>query len=186
MVSCAGVMTSFGSLGTSSSTSGVDYLMSDAVGVIELDGTIQYDGSTCSPEGLKEQLDIAAENGHVKAIVLRVNSGGGHGDGGRRDVRVRARVLRKHWQTRRGFKCGDERFGSIRDFVAGRLHLHREVHGHRLHRHCHAGYRFVGAIRTAGHQHRTTSRRPTARIRATVPARLPRRSAPTTRPWSIR
>ena len=77
MVSCAGVMTSFGSLGTSSSTSGVDYLMSDAVGVIELDGTIQYDGSTCSPEGLKEQLDIAAENGHVKAIVLRVNSGGG-------------------------------------------------------------------------------------------------------------
>lgn len=77
VVSCTGAMASFGSLGGTAAASDVDYLMSDAVGIIELDGTIQYDGTTCSPEGLKEQLDIAADNAHVKAIVLRVNSGGG-------------------------------------------------------------------------------------------------------------
>lgn len=77
MVSCASAFSSFGSVGATSSVSSIDYLASDAVGVIELDGTIQYDGTTCSPEGLKEQLDIAASNSHVKAIVLRVNSGGG-------------------------------------------------------------------------------------------------------------
>ena len=49
----------------------------DAIGVITLDGTIQYDGSACSPEGLKELLDEAEDNDHIKAVVLRVNSGGG-------------------------------------------------------------------------------------------------------------
>ena len=58
-------------------TDDVDYLTGDAVGVIDIDGTIQYDGTTCSPEGLKAQLDVAAENKHIKAVVLRVNSGGG-------------------------------------------------------------------------------------------------------------
>ena len=77
MVSCAGAVSSIGSVNSSSSISDVDYLMSDAVGVIDIDGTIQYDGTTCSPEGLKNQLDIAADNSHVKALVLRVNSGGG-------------------------------------------------------------------------------------------------------------
>lgn len=47
------------------------------MGVITLDGTIQYDGTTCSPEGLKAQLDRAEQNPHIKAVVLRVNSGGG-------------------------------------------------------------------------------------------------------------
>ena len=67
---------SFGSYGSSSSAE-IDALTQDAVGVITIDGTIQYDGTTSSPEGLKEQLDIAAENEHIKAVVLRVNSGGG-------------------------------------------------------------------------------------------------------------
>ena len=49
----------------------------NTVAVITLDGTIQYDGSSCSPEGLKALLDEAAEDDHVKAVVLRVNSGGG-------------------------------------------------------------------------------------------------------------
>lgn len=57
--------------------SDADMLASDAVGVITIDGEIQYDGSVCSPDGLKEQLDIAASNDHIKAVVLRVNSGGG-------------------------------------------------------------------------------------------------------------
>ncbi len=78
MVSCANVVSSsFGSFGSSSSATSVDFLTSDAVGIIELDGTIQYDGTTCSPEGLKEQLDVAADNPRIKAVVLRVNSGGG-------------------------------------------------------------------------------------------------------------
>lgn len=60
-----------------SSASPADLLTSDAVGVIDIDGTIQYDGTTCSPEGLKRQLDVAADDDHIVAVVLRVNSGGG-------------------------------------------------------------------------------------------------------------
>ena len=52
-------------------------LSDDAIGVIDISGTIQYDGSTASPEGLKAQLDRATENNHVKAVVLRIDSGGG-------------------------------------------------------------------------------------------------------------
>lgn len=77
MVSCSGMVSS--ALGTSM-TSGYDasaYITEDTVAIIELDGTIQYDGTTCSPEGLKEQLDNAEENPAIKAVVLRVNSGGG-------------------------------------------------------------------------------------------------------------
>lgn len=77
MWSCTSMFTSVGSLGSASATDDVDYLMSDAIGVIDIDGTIQYDGTTSSPEGLKAQLDRAEKNNHVKAVVLRVNSGGG-------------------------------------------------------------------------------------------------------------
>ena len=58
-------------------TNDADLLTSEAVAVINVDSTIQYDGTTCSPEGLKEQLDIAADNSLITAVVLRVNSGGG-------------------------------------------------------------------------------------------------------------
>ncbi len=57
--------------------SSADYLIEDTVAIIEINGTIQYDGTVCSPEGLKEQLDIAESNEHIKAVVLRVDSGGG-------------------------------------------------------------------------------------------------------------
>ena len=80
LASCTSVVTSsvgsLGSLGLSSQ-SDADAIAYDAVGVIAIDGTIQYDGTTSSPEGLKAQLDRAAENDHIKAVVLRVNSGGG-------------------------------------------------------------------------------------------------------------
>lgn len=66
----------FGSL-SAPSASAVESLTGDAVAIIDIDGTIQYDGSACSPEGLKELLDEAEENSFVKAVVLRVNSGGG-------------------------------------------------------------------------------------------------------------
>lgn len=61
----------------SSSDDNLAYLSGDTIAVISIDGTIQYDGTTSSPEGLKEQLDKAAENDNIKAVVLRVNSGGG-------------------------------------------------------------------------------------------------------------
>ncbi|BAK45091.1 signal peptide peptidase SppA [Eggerthella sp. YY7918] len=78
MWSCTSMMTSsFGSFGSISTVDDVDLLSSDAVGVIAIDGTIQYDNTTSSPEGLKAQLDRAAENNHIKAVVLRVDSGGG-------------------------------------------------------------------------------------------------------------
>ena len=71
LASCTSVMA------TAGSQSAVDSLSEDAVGVITIDGTIDYDGSTASPEGLKAQLDRAENNPHIKAVVLRVNSGGG-------------------------------------------------------------------------------------------------------------
>ena len=49
----------------------------NSIAVIDLDGTIQYDGTACSPEGLKSLLDKAAGNDNIKGVVLRVNSGGG-------------------------------------------------------------------------------------------------------------
>lgn len=49
----------------------------NTIAIITLDGTIGYDGSSCSPEGLKDLLDQAEDDANVTAVVLRVNSGGG-------------------------------------------------------------------------------------------------------------
>lgn len=49
----------------------------DCVAVIDIDGTIQYDYSACSPEGLSDLLDSAESNDRIKAVVLRIDSGGG-------------------------------------------------------------------------------------------------------------
>ncbi len=51
--------------------------MGDSVGVIDIAGTIQYDGTASSPEGLRELLQQAEDNSDIKAVVLRVDSGGG-------------------------------------------------------------------------------------------------------------
>ncbi len=59
------------------SASGGTEITSNSVAVIDIDSTIQYDGTACSPDGLKALLDEAASNSHIKAVVLRVNSGGG-------------------------------------------------------------------------------------------------------------
>lgn len=75
MQSCISLFAS--SMGSASQGSSLDALTQDAVAVIAIDGTIQYDGSSSSPEGLKTLLDEAEENPHVKAVVLRVDSGGG-------------------------------------------------------------------------------------------------------------
>lgn len=53
------------------------YATRDSVALIKLSGTIQYDGSTCSPEGLTYQLERAAKDDKIKGVVLRVDSGGG-------------------------------------------------------------------------------------------------------------
>lgn len=78
LASCTGIVTSAvsSSIGLGEE-SALDSLTGDAIGVISIDGTIDYDGSTASPEGLKAQLDQAEANPHIKAVVLRVNSGGG-------------------------------------------------------------------------------------------------------------
>lgn len=49
----------------------------DTVAVVPLDGSIAYDGSLCSPEGFSAVLDQLESNPKVRAVVLRVNSGGG-------------------------------------------------------------------------------------------------------------
>lgn len=78
LASCTGIVNSAvsSSLGTASGDA-LGSLTKDAIGVISIDGTIDYDGTTASPEGLKAQLDQAEANPHIKAVVLRVNSGGG-------------------------------------------------------------------------------------------------------------
>lgn len=68
------VMNPFGAISESTSTYSVH---EPSVGIIDMDGTIQYDGSACSPEGLKGLLDQAEENDDIVAVVLRINSGGG-------------------------------------------------------------------------------------------------------------
>lgn len=76
MASCSSMFSSLGSI-SGSSMDEAAYLTSDTVAIITINGTIQYDGSTSSPEGLKAKLDQAAENQYIKAVVLRVDSGGG-------------------------------------------------------------------------------------------------------------
>lgn len=76
MHSCTSLFTS--SMGYSTSASdAVDALTQDAVAVITIDGTIQYDGTASSPEGLKSLLDEAEASPHIRAVVLRIDSGGG-------------------------------------------------------------------------------------------------------------
>lgn len=78
MVSCSTVVGSiFSSAGAYSSDDAVSELREPAIGIIELNGTIQYDNSACSPEGLQILLDRAEANDHIKAVILKVNSGGG-------------------------------------------------------------------------------------------------------------
>ena len=60
------------------SSSGIDIANDvNSVAVIDIDGTIQYDGTSNSPEGFKQLLDEAADDDNTIAVVLRVNSGGG-------------------------------------------------------------------------------------------------------------
>ena len=49
----------------------------NSIGIIEITSTIQYDWTANSPEGLKYLLDEAADDSNIKAVVLRVDSGGG-------------------------------------------------------------------------------------------------------------
>lgn len=62
-------------VGLSQQSSSLD--SSPKVGVISLGGTIQYDGTSCSPAGFKNLLDQAKGRDDIKAVVLRINSGGG-------------------------------------------------------------------------------------------------------------
>ncbi len=77
--SCTSMVSSVSSLGSlgASSLDETEFLTSDTVAVISITGTIQYDGTTASPEGFKEQLDKAADSPYIKAVVLRIDSGGG-------------------------------------------------------------------------------------------------------------
>lgn len=78
IVSCTSVAnTSMGMLGLSDAGGQVASDGRPKVGVISIEGSIQYDGSSCSPDGLRTLLDQASSRDDVKAVVLRVNSGGG-------------------------------------------------------------------------------------------------------------
>lgn len=78
MVSCTSLFGSLAnSIGYSASTSDVPLDDRPKIGVITIEGTIQYDGTSSSPSGLRTLLDRAEEDDSIKAVVLRVNSGGG-------------------------------------------------------------------------------------------------------------
>lgn len=71
------IVAGIGSCVSGSAAGNSSISLGDRVAVIALDGTIQYDGSACSPEGFKMLLDEAENDPSIKAVVLRVNSGGG-------------------------------------------------------------------------------------------------------------
>ncbi|MDO4442406.1 MAG: signal peptide peptidase SppA, partial [Slackia sp.] len=73
-LSCSHMYSSMASFGATDDTA---VTMGDTVGVIDVAGTIQYDGTSCSPEGLRDALQQAEDNPDIKAVVLRVDSGGG-------------------------------------------------------------------------------------------------------------
>lgn len=75
--SCSNTFLNMTSLGYNSGTSIPVLTTGDSIAVIPISGTIQYDGTTASPEGLKSKLDEAESNPDIKAVVLRVDSGGG-------------------------------------------------------------------------------------------------------------
>lgn len=78
VVSCSSTMsTVMNPFSSISSSNGTVAATSPSVAVIDIDGTIQYDGTSCSPEGLKDLLDEAADDSNIVSVVLRVNSGGG-------------------------------------------------------------------------------------------------------------
>ncbi len=75
--SCSSQVNAIASSSGLTSESTQMHATTDSIAIIELSGTIQYDGTSCSPEGLKSLLDQAEEDPRIKGVVLRVNSGGG-------------------------------------------------------------------------------------------------------------
>lgn len=77
-LSCSHMYSSIASAGAAFGTVEESVVtVGDSVGVIDIAGTIQYDGTSCSPEGLRDLLQQAEDNPDIKAVVLRVDSGGG-------------------------------------------------------------------------------------------------------------
>lgn len=74
-MSCSSAVSTLASFGGSSSEGAV--ASEPSVAVIDISGTIQYDGTACSPEGLSALLEQAEADENIKAVVLRVDSGGG-------------------------------------------------------------------------------------------------------------
>lgn len=74
-MSCSSAVRSLSNFGMGSVEEG--FTDGPTVAVIDISGTIQYDGTACSPEGLSSLLDQAEENDDIEAVVLRVDSGGG-------------------------------------------------------------------------------------------------------------
>lgn len=74
---CSSAMSGMSALGSDIYSESSIMTEGESVAVIDIAGTIQYDGTACSPEGLADLLDEAEENDDIKAVVLRVDSGGG-------------------------------------------------------------------------------------------------------------
>ncbi len=62
---------------TGSTEASIPHDSEPKLAVISITGTIQYDGTSSSPSGLRELLNEVEDNPSVKAVVLQVDSGGG-------------------------------------------------------------------------------------------------------------
>lgn len=79
-LSCSNMLNSIASFGADN---GIDTpTLEPSVGIIDITGSIDYDSSASSPDGLRELLRQAEDDVNIKAIVLRVNSGGGSATAG--------------------------------------------------------------------------------------------------------
>lgn len=82
MGSCAGMLSKTMDASLDPNGYALSTLNEDAIAVITLSGEIAYDGSSCSPEGFRSLLNQAEKNDHIKAVLIRVNSGGGSATAG--------------------------------------------------------------------------------------------------------
>ena len=122
MMSCTNVLSGFSSLGSSLDDASSLVTTGPSVGVIEISGTIQYDGSVCCPEGLKGKLDEAAEDPNIKAIVCACGLRRRRRDSGGGDDAVREGLLEARCRLERVH----ERERCVRDIFSSGLHLHRQ------------------------------------------------------------
>ena len=155
--------------------------MGPTVAVIDISGTIQYDGTACSPEGLSSLLDQAEENDDIEAVVLRVDSGGGTATAGEEMAEYVKRFSKPVVVSSASMNCSAAyEISSQADLI-----YVNKTHRHRRHWHSDASDRSFGVARQVGHQCRQYCVGGIEGFEFTARAPSPMRNAPTIRSSSM-